>query len=201
MVNTKTKAQDSEETQWFLKNVQELQDKLAKELRAQIVVLDDKGEPVTDSSQESTMARLIKKSSQGRELFNKAYAQAADLITAHSDAVLMKIFDGVVSFWAPVATAKGKIIGSVVGGGGPFTASKVDPEDFEEKLNKFHKDIDLERVGVTAEDLLNAVKGTPVFLPDAVKRKITEFGRTVGILAEETAFGKVFHLSPQKVKE
>lgn len=194
-------AQTAEERKWFLENVEALQNKLAKELRVHLVVLDDKGKPVTEPSQQSTIFRLVRKSPKGKELYNQAFSQAPDLITAHSEAVLIKVFDGFASFWAPVATAKGKIIGSVVGGGGPFTASKVDPEEFEEKMEDFYKDLDLESAGVSEEDLLNAVKGTPVFLPEVVKRKISEFGRTVGILAEETALGKLFNLSsPAKAK-
>lgn len=190
----------SEEAKWFLEKVQEQQEQLAKELRIQIAVLDDQGEPVTESNQQSTIIRLIRKSPKGKDLSNQAYAQAGDLVTANSDAVLIKIFDGLVSFWAPVATAEGKIIGSVVGGGGPFMAQKIDPENFKEKLSKFYQDADFKNAGVPEEDLFNAVKGTPVFTPDVAQRKITEFGRTVGILAEETEFGQVFSLSLKKDK-
>ncbi len=191
----KEDTQTVEERKWFLQSVEGLQEKLAKELRLHIVVLDDKGNPVTESSQQSTIFRLVRKSPKGKELYNQSFSQAADLITAHSDAVLIKVFDGLASFWAPVATAKGRIIGSVVGGGGPFTAGKVDPEEFEEKISDFYKDSGLESAGTSEEDLLNAVKGTPVFLPEVVKRKISEFGRTIGILAEETPLGTLFNLS------
>ena len=195
---SKVNAQTSEEAKWFLEKIQERQEQLAKELRIQIVVLNDQGEPVTESSQQSTIIRLIRKSPKGKELCNQSYAQAGDLVIANSDSLSIKIFDGLISFWAPVATAEGRIIGSVVGGGGPFAVKKADPEDFEEKLSKFYQDADLKSTGVSEEDLRNAVQGTPVFAPDSVQRKITEFGRTIGILSEETEFGKFFNLSPKK---
>ena len=200
MLNQEEK-EAAEEKDWFLKKIEELQDKLAKELRLHLVVLDDKGNPVTEPSQQSTIFRIVRKSPKGKELYNQSFEQAANLITAHSDAVLMKVFDGLASFWAPVATAKGEIIGSVVGGGGPFTARKVDPEEFEDRIADFYKDLGLESLGVPEEDLQNALKTTPVFLPEVVKRKISEFGRTIGILAEETALGQLFHLpSSSKTK-
>jgi len=192
---------DSEEGRWFLENIQKLQGELAKELRVQLAVLDDQGEPVTESSAESTIARLLKKSSSGRELYNRAYVRAGDLITAHSDPVLIKVFDGLFSFWAPVATADGTIIGSAVGGGGPFVRGQADAESFEGQLTDFYQHSDLKEAGVEEEDVLNAVKGTPVFEPEVVKRKLAELGRTIGILAEETELGLLFGRSAKKKAE
>lgn len=194
----KTDTQVSEEAQWFLDNIQKMQEGLAKELRLQLVIMDDKGNLITEPSHFSTVARLIKKSQKGRELYNQAFDRAENLITAHSDPVLIKVFDGLASFWAPVATAKGKIIGSVVGGGGPFVKDKVDPEDFESKLEEVYNDLGLKEEGVSKEDLLSAIKTTPAFSPDVLERKLAELGRTVGILAEETDFGRFFHLTPKK---
>ncbi len=189
---------DSKESQWFLENIQKLQNELAKELRIQLVVLDDQGEPVTEVSSESSIARLLKKSASGKKLYNQAYLRAENLITAHSDPVLIKVFGSLFSFWAPVATADGTIIGSVVGGGGPFICGQVKAESFEGQLTDFYQHSDLKQAGIKEEDVLNALKGTPVFEPEIVKRKLAEFGRTVGILTEETELGSFFGQSAEK---
>ena len=192
---------DSKESQWFLENIQKLQSGLAKELRIQLVVLDDQGEPVTEMSSESSITRLLKKSASGKKLYNQAYLRAGDLITAHSDPVLIKVFGSLFSFWAPVAAADGTIIGSVVGGGGPFICGQVKAESFEGQLTDFYQHSDLKQAGIKEEDVLNALKGTPVFEPEIVKRKLAEFGRTVGILTEETELGLFFGQSAEKKAE
>jgi hypothetical protein len=189
---------NSEECQWFLENIQKLQDELAKELRISLTVLDDQGDPVSKASAESTLTRLLKKSSAGKELYNRAYNQASDLITAHSDPVLLKVFDGLYSFWAPVATTDGTIIGSIVGGGGPFIHGEARPESFEEELADFYQNSGLKQAEVAEEDIKAAAKGTPVFEPEVVKRKLAELGRTIGILAEKTELGLAFGQTKRK---
>jgi len=178
----------SEEAQWFLRNLQKLQDDFAESVGAQIVTTDKNGDLVTKmSGQMKVCSDYIQKTEKGGKACTDTYKTALGLVKAMKDPAFMDCFAGYASLWVPIKI-NGEIVGSITGCGGRFDRGE-NREELEKKFTKLANDLGTE---ANEEYLKEAIDKVKVVTEEEMKKRAVRLAKLVGILAEETALGEVF---------
>jgi len=177
----------SEEVQWFLRNLQKLQDDFAESVGAQIVTTDKEGNLVTKMSGAQRVCKLIQATEMGKEKCGECYKTALSLVRTMKEPAFMACYAGYASLWVPIKV-KGEIVGSITGCGGRYDRGES-KEELKEKFSKLADDLGI----VDKEDFLKAAVDeiNPV-TEEEMKKRAERLAKLVGILAEETALGEVF---------
>ena len=178
----------SEEAQWFLRNLQKIQDDFAESVGGQIITTDKEGNLVTKMSGAQRVCKLIMATEEGKRKCGEAYKTALSLIRTMKEPAFMDCYAGYASLWVPIKV-KGEIVGSITGCGGRYDRGESQ-EELREKYSKLAEELGIE----DKEDFLKAAVdeiGEPVTTTEMQKRA-ERLSKLVGILAEETALAEVF---------
>jgi len=177
----------SEEAQWFLRNLQKLQDDFAESVGAQIVTTDKEGNLVTKMSGAQRVCQLIMTTEEGKKKCGDAYKMALGLVKTQKESAFMDCYAGYASLWVPIKI-NGEIVGSITGCGGRYDKGE-NKEEIREKFSKLADELGIE----DKEDFLKAAVDeiSPV-TEGEMKKRAERLSKLVGILAEETALGEVF---------
>jgi len=180
----------SEEAQWFLRNLQRLQDDFAESVGGQIVTTDKEGSLVTKMSGAQRACQLIMATEAGKEKCGEAYKMALSLVRTMKEPAFMDCYAGYASLWVPIKV-RGEIVGSITGCGGRYDRG----ENREELREKYSKLADELRVKDKEDFLEAAVEEVKNPITEAeMKKRAERLSKLVGILAEETALSEVFGL-------
>ena len=178
----------SEEAQWFLQNLQRLQDEFAESVGAQIVTTDKNGELITKmSGQMKVCSNFIQKTEKGKKGCTDTYHTALSLVKTMKEPAFMDCFAGYASLWVPIKV-KGEIVGSITGCGGRFDRGEG-KEELEKKATKLAEDLG---VAVDEKYLESAIDEVKVVTEEEMKKRAERLAKLVGVLAEETALKEVF---------
>ena len=177
----------SEETQWFLRNLQKIQDDFAESVGGQIVTTDREGDLVTKMSGQQRVCQIIQKTEKGKAGCQKAYHTALSLVRTMKEPAFMDCYAGYASLWVPIKV-NGEIVGSFTGCGGRYDRG----ESKKELREKFSKLADELGVGDKEDFLKAAVDEISPVAEEEMKKRAERLSKLVGILAEETALGEVF---------
>jgi len=180
----------SEEAEWFLRNLQKLQDDFAESIGGQIVTTDKEGNLVTKMSGAQRVCQIIMATEEGKKKCGQAYKCALSLVRTQKAPVFMDCYAGFASLWVPIVV-KGKIVGSITGCGGRYNRG----ESREELIEKYSKLAD--ELGIKdKEDFLKAaIDEIKPVTEEEMKKRVQRLSKLVAILAEETALGEVFGVS------
>jgi ligand-binding sensor protein len=180
----------SEEAEWFLRNLQKLQDDFAESIGGQIVITDKEGNLVTKMSGAQRACQIIMATEEGKKKCGEAYKCALSLVRIHKTPVFMDCYAGFASLWVPIVV-KGEIVGSITGCGGRYDRG----ESREELIEKYSKLAD--ELGIkNKEDFLKAaIDEIKPVTEEEMKKRAQRLSKLVAILAEETALGEVFGVS------
>ena len=163
----------SEEAQWFLRNLQKLQDDFAESVGAQIVTTDKNGDLVTKmSGQMKVCSDYIQKTEKGGKACTDTYKTALGLVKAMKDPAFMDCFAGYASLWVPIKI-NGEIVGSITGCGGRFDRGE-NREELEKKFTKLANDLGTE---ANEEYLKEAIDKVKVVTEEEMKKKSSEAGQ------------------------
>ena len=181
--------QYSEEAQWFLRNLQRLQDDFAESVGGQIVTTDRNGDLVTKMSGAQRVCKLIMATEEGKKRCGECYKMAVSLVKTQKEAAFMDCHAGYASLWVPIKV-QGKIVGSITGCGGRYDKG----ESREELVEKYSKSAD--ELGIQDKDdfLKAAIDEIKPVTEEEMKKRSGRLAKLVGILAEETALSEVFGL-------
>jgi ligand-binding sensor protein len=177
----------SEEAEWFLNNLQTLQDDFAETIGAQIVTTDKEGNLITRMSGAQRVCQIIMATEEGKKKCGEAYKYALSLVRTHKTPVFMDCYAGFSSLWVPIVV-KGEIVGSITGCGGRYDRG----ESREELIEKYSKLAD--ELGIKdKEDFLKAaIDEIKPVTEEEMKKRAQRLAKLVAILAEETALGEIF---------
>lgn len=177
----------SEEAQWFLRNLQKLQDDFAESVGGQIVTTDKEGNLVTKMSGAQRVCRLIMATEKGKEKCGGAYKMALSLVKTMKEPAFMDCYAGYASLWVPIKI-NGNIVGSITGCGGIYDRG----ESKEELKKKFSKLAD--ELGISdKEDFLKAaVDEIRPVTEKEMKDRAIKLAKLVVTLAEEDVLKEVF---------
>ena len=124
----------SEEAQWFLRNLQKLQDDFAESIGAQIVTTDRDGNLVTEMSGAQRVCKMIMETAEGKKKCEEAYKMALSLVKTQKEPAFMDCYAGYASLWVPIKVGK-EIVGSITGCGGKYERGES-KEVLKEKFAK-----------------------------------------------------------------
>ena len=178
----------SEEAQWFLRNLQKLQDDFAESVGGQIVTTDKEGNLVTKMSGAQRVCKLIMATEEGKKKCGECYKTALSLVRTMKEAAFIDCYAGYASLWVPIRI-KGEIVGSITGCGGRYDRGESQ-EELREKYSKLAEELGIE----DKEDFLKAAVEeikNPI-TEGEMKKRAERLSKLVGILAEETALSEVF---------
>ena len=178
----------SEEAQWFLRNLQRLQNDFAESIGAQIVTTDKNGELLTKMSGQQKICQIIQGTEKGKQGCQSAYQTALSLVKSMKEPAFMDCPAGLASLWVPIEV-KGEIVGSITGCGGRYDHGESEQELRERFAVKANE------LGINEEnkeDFLNALSEVKVITEEEMRKRAERLARLVGILAEETALSEVF---------
>ncbi|MGB2762306.1 MAG: PocR ligand-binding domain-containing protein [Minisyncoccales bacterium] len=177
----------SEEAQWFLKNLQKLQDDFAESVGAQIVTTDRDGSLVTEMSGAQRVCKIIMGTAEGKKKCEEAYKMALSLIKTQKEPAFMDCHAGYASLWVPIKVG-GEIVGSITGCGGRYEKGEQESE-LREKFAKIAGELGV----ADREDFLKAaVDEIEPVTEEEMKKRAVWLAKLMGILAEETALKEVF---------
>ncbi len=185
----------SEEAQWFLRNLQKLQDDFAESIGAQIVTTDVNGDLVTKMSGQMKVCRdFIQKTEKGKKSCTDTYHTALGLVKKMKEPAFMDCFAGYASLWVPIKTREGKIVGSITGCGGRFDRGES-REELIERFTKLANDL-----GITPDEnyLKAAIDDVTTVTEEEMKKRAERLSKLVGILTEETALSEAFGIEGRK---
>lgn len=181
--------QFSGEAQWFLRNVQILQDDFVSDiLGAQIVMTDKEGNTITKMSGQQRACQIIQTTQKGKDKCTECYKSALRLVKTQKEPVFMNCYAGFASLWVPIVV-EGKIVGSITGCGGRYEKGET-REELRKKFTKLADDLgEIE----DKEDFLKAaVDEVGVVSEEEMRQRAERLAKLIGVLAEETALGEVF---------
>jgi len=177
----------SEEAQWFLRNLQKLQDDFAESVGAQIVTTDKEGNLVTKMSGAQRVCQLIMATEKGKERCESCYKNALSLVRTQKEPIFIDCHAGFASLWVPIKV-RGEIVGSITGCGGRYERGKSQ-EELREDMARLAEDLGIE----DKEDFTKAgVDEIEPVTEEEMKKRAERLAKLVGILAEETALSEVF---------
>lgn len=178
----------SEEAEWFLRNLQKLQDDFAESVGGQIVTTDKEGNLVTKMSGAQRVCRLIMATEEGKKKCGEAYKMALSLVRTMKEPAFMDCYAGYASLWVPIR-ARGEIIGSITGCGGRYDRGEIQ-EELREKYSKLADELGVKD---KADFLKAAIDEIKILITEKeMKKRAERLSKLVGILAEETALGEIF---------
>jgi ligand-binding sensor protein len=180
----------SEETEWFLRNLQKLQDDFAESVGGQIVTTDKEGNLVTKMSGAQRVCQLIMATEEGKKKCGEAYKMALSLVRTMKEPAFMDCYAGFASLWVPIRV-KGEIVGSITGCGGRYDRGET-REELREKYSKLADEL---RVKDKKDFLKAAIDEIKPVIEEEMKKRAERLSKLVGILAEETALGEIFGVS------
>jgi ligand-binding sensor protein len=177
----------STEAQWFLKNLQKLQDDFAESVGGQIVTTDKEGNLLTKMSGAQRVCKLIMETEQGKAKCSEAYKTALSLVKTMKEPAFMDCHAGYASLWMPIKI-NGKIVGSITGCGGKYDRGES-KEELREKFSKLADDLGIS----DKEDFLKAgVDEIDPVSEKEMKDRATKLAKLVVTLAEEDVLKEVF---------
>jgi len=177
----------SEETEWFLKNLQKLQDDFAESVGGQVVTTDKEGNLVTKMSGAQRVCQLIMATKEGKKKCGEAYKMALSLVRTMKEPAFMDCYVGFASLWVPIRV-KGEIVGSITGCGGRYNRGET-REELREKYSKLADELGVKN---KADFLKAAIDEIKPVTEEEMKKRAERLSKLVGILAEETVLGEVF---------
>ncbi len=178
----------SEEAQWFLRNLQRLQDDFAESIGAQIVATDKNGELLTKMSGQQKICQIIQGTEKGKQGCQGAYQTALSLVKSMKEPAFMNCPVGLASLWVPIKV-RGEVVGSITGCGGRYDNGESE-EELREKFTI--KADELEIMEKDKEIFFNALSELKVITEEEMRKRAERLARLVSILAEETALSEVF---------
>lgn len=177
----------SEEAQWFLRNLQTLQDDFAGSVGGQIVTTDREGNLITKMSGAQRVCKLIMGTVKGKEKCGEAYKTALSLVKTMKESAFMDCHAGYASLWVPIKI-NGEVVGSITGCGGRYEKGKS-KEELREELSKLADELEIS----DKEDFIKAgVDEIQPVTEEEMKIRSERLAKLVGILAEETALKEFF---------
>jgi len=185
--------QISEEAQWFLKNLQRLQDDFADNIGAQIVTTDRNGDLITKMSGQQRICQIIQKTEKGKKNCTDAYHVAVGLVKKIKEPVFMDCHAGLASLWVPIKTKTGEVVGSITGCGGRYDRGES-KDEIENKFLKLADDLGITEEISSQENYLSALNEVKVITEEEMKKRAERLAKLVGILAEETALREAFNI-------
>lgn len=185
--------QFSEEAQWFIRNLQRIQDDFADYIGAQIVTTDRNGGLITKMSGQQRICQIIQKTEKGKKGCADAYRTALELVKKMKKPVFMDCHAGLASLWVPIKIKSGEIVGSITGCGGRYERGKSE-EETKEKFSKLADEIGLTEEVHPREDFLKALEEVKVITEAEMKKRAERLAKLIGILAEETALKEAFEI-------
>ena len=178
----------SEEAQWFLRNLQKLQDDFAENVGAQIVTTDKGGNLITKMSGAQRVCQLIMTTKEGKKKCGEAYKMALSLVRTMKEPAFMDCYAGYASLWVPIKV-RGEIVGSITGCGGRYERGES-KEELRKKYSKLADELGIEDKEEFLKAAIDEVKN-PITEAE-MKKRAERLSKLVGILAEETALSEVF---------
>ncbi len=183
----------SEEAQWFIRNLQKLQDDFADNIGAQIVTTDRNGNLITKMSGQQRICQIIQKTEKGKKGCTDAYHTAVGLVKKIKEPVFIDCHAGLASLWVPIKTKSGEIVGSITGCGGRYDRGES-RDEIREKFSKLADDLGITEEVNPREDYLEALDEVKVITEEEMKKRAERLAKLVGILAEETALSEAFEI-------
>ncbi len=177
----------SEEAQWFLTNLQRLQDDFAESVGGQIVTTDKEGNLVTKMSGAQRVCQLIMTTEQGKKNCEECYKMALGLVKTQKESAFIDCYAGYASLWVPIKI-KGEIVGSITGCGGRYEKGKSK----EELIKEFSKLADDLGISDKEDFLKAAIDEIQPVTEEEMKKRAERLAKLIGVLSEETALGEVF---------
>lgn len=177
----------SEEAQWFIKNLQKLQDDFAESIGGQIVTTNKKGNLITKMSGTQRVCKLIMATEEGKKKCGECYKTALGLAKTQKEPIFMDCYAGYASLWVPIKI-NGDIVGSITGCGGRYDRG----EDKEELQKKFSKLADNLNIGDKEDFLKAAVDEIQPVTEEEMRDRATKLAKLVVTLAEEHTIKEVF---------
>ncbi len=178
----------SEEAQWFLRNLQKLQDDFAESVGGQIVTTDKEGNLVTEMSGQRRVCKMIMGTEKGKTECEKAYKTAVSLVKEQKEPIFMDCHAGFASLWVPIEV-DGEIVGSITGCGGRYERGESDDE-LREKFAKLADDLGVKE---DKDDFVKAaVDEIKSVTEEEMQKRARYLSKLVAILAKETALSEVF---------
>ncbi len=179
--------QFSEEAQWFLKNIQLLQDDFAAAVGAQIVMTDKEGNLITKMSGQQRVCQIIMDTEKGKRECGICYQTALNLVKTQKEALFVDCYAGFASLWVPIVV-EGKIVGSITGCGGRYERGRSQ-EELRDFYLRLADDLGIEN----KEDFLKAaIDEVASVTQEEMKKRAERLAKLVAVLAEETALKEVF---------
>lgn len=177
----------SEEAQWFIKNLQKLQDDFAGSVGAQIVTTDKEGNLVTRMSGAQRVCQLIMATEEGKKKCGEAYKMALSLVRTMKEPAFMDCYAGYASLWVPIKVDD-QIVGSITGCGGMYEKGES-KEELRKKFSRLADDLGVK----DKEDFLKAaVDEIQPVTEEEMRDRATKLAKLVVTLAEEDTVKEVF---------
>jgi ligand-binding sensor protein len=175
----------SEEAQWFLRNLQKIQEDFANELKMLMVLVNKEGKVILPATLPADPCKIIQSTEEGAKRCGNCYKDAVSAFTSGKIKApfFLNCHANFAAMVLPVETKEG-IIGAVLGCGGVYNE-----KDKERVL-----EIVEEEIGIPKEKLAElVVRLTPVSKEELQKRA-ERLRKLINILAEETALSEVFEI-------
>jgi len=177
----------SEEAQWFVKKLQELQDDFAVAVGGQIVTTDKEGNLVTKMSGAQRVCQLIMATEKGKEKCGGAYKMALGLVKTMKEPAFMDCYAGYASLWVPIKI-NDEIVGSITGCGGMYEKG-MNKEELRNKFSALADDLAIQ----DKEDFLKAaVDEIKPVTEEEMKNRAIKLAKLVATLAEVDTIKEVF---------
>ncbi len=181
----------SEEGRWFLNNLQETQNNLAKKIKANIVIINRRGSLVTAASSFSDFCHLLEENlPAGKDCFSPAQ-YALDLMSRKKEAVFANDYDNLASFWILLKNREGKVIGAIAGCGGWYNYGGTVAQK-EKGLKNFYQQLSLDEKKCSFNEFSAMVKKIPVITKDKLRGEVFRLAKLIEVLIEETDLKQAF---------
>lgn len=169
----------SEAAQWFLDNLQKLQDEFGEAIGAQIVTINLEGDLITERSGGPRVYKLILGTEEGEIRLRDTYKIAISLIKNKKELVFIDDFAGLACVFVPIIVRE-KLIGSIVGCGGRYERGES-REKLKEKFSRLANELLIRE----KEDFLKAaIDEVEVLTEEDLKKRAEKLTKLVEILAE-----------------
>lgn len=169
----------SEAAQWFLDNLQRIQDDLAETIGVQVVIINLEGDFITQRSGGQRVYQLILETEEGGIRSRDTYKIGISLVRNKKEQVFVDDFAGFACVFVPIIM-EGKLIGSIVGCGG-----RQERGESKEKLRKKYSKL-ADELGIRdREDFLKAaIDEVETVDEEELKKRVEKLAKLVEILAE-----------------
>lgn len=177
----------SEEAQWFLHNIQLLQDDFAAAVGGQIVTTDKDGNLLTKMSGQQRACQMIMATQKGKDQCENCYKTALSLVKTQKDPLFMDCYAGFASLWVPISL-NGQVIGSITGCGGRYQKGQS-AEELKEYYARLADDLGI----ADKEDFIKAaVEEVNSVTQEEMQTRAERLAKLVSVLVEETTLKEAF---------